>query len=153
MKIEPFRRRTVAAVATLLLNASCEAPRSAPAPASLPASAPAKTVEPPTSAPAGAQAATLPTIQTPRYVRDVERIEPGRPARVAEVSADDGILKLSTQNVSRMRIERTKLPFDTTRSVVLRIDRESIEWLPGRDSIELELAPTGDWRAAPRKSP
>lgn len=80
----------------------------------------------------------------PPYLSIIERVDNADKARV-DATIDSNKLRLTTENVRRLRVTRRDLPIARDKSVFLRVDNFVLEWTPKSDAIELELGRNAGW--------
>ena len=89
----------------------------------------------------------------PDYITVLERFQTDEPARVELAITSPERLVIDTQNVRRLRVDRQRLPMNTRRSIVLRLDGQGIEWTADSDVSEFERSVNGEWTPARKRSP
>ncbi len=86
--------------------------------------------------------------ELPEYVTIVARYDVQQRA-AAEVRVEPGNrLVVNTRNVSRLHIDRDRVPLDRRRSISLQLDGQGLEWLAGSKVVEFERSVNGEWRPA-----
>lgn len=82
----------------------------------------------------------------------VKRFKAGISAEVTARTEGGQRLIVATQNVQRLRIARSDVPMvDATRSIVLLLDGQPLEWTAGSKVEEFERSENGRWQPAPRE--
>jgi hypothetical protein len=123
-------------------------PLTKPAPPVAEQPAPAEPVRP--AQPPDREPASEPPTPPP-YLHVLETARRDRRATVDARVEPPATLRVATQNVRRLRIDRDRLPLPTTGSVELRIDGQGFEWTSRYDIIDLELSPSGTWKVVERR--
>lgn len=88
--------------------------------------------------------------ELPEYITRLERIESARGHRLDAEFRQQGVIVLSTANIRRLRVERSRLPTRVASSIAVRIDGQGIEWSPRHQWIELERSSVGQWQVVAR---
>lgn len=131
-----------------------DAPRAAGSrPAALPQSAPVSAPSAPASSqsqpessqsqPASQPIDALP--KTPDFLAILGRVADGKRVTLDAQIEPNNTLRLTTENVERIRLTRKGLPLPRDRSVAVIIDQQGIEWTSSTDVVELERSPGGTW--------
>ena len=92
-----------------------------------------------------------PAPPIPPYANIVEQFQPGQHGEVAGTIESETKLLVDTRNVKRLRLTREGTPLSRTRSVVLQLDGQGIEWSAKHIAIELERSPGGSWEVVARR--
>jgi hypothetical protein len=87
----------------------------------------------------------------PRYLEIVEETDPIQRASIEVTLTPPRKLELDTRNVKLLRLTRDGLPLTRSRSIVLQIDGQGIEWTPKYMAVELERSPAGEWTVVRRR--
>ena len=121
-------------------SAASQATASASAPASRPASADSGPTSTPTSAPQ-----LQPLLEVPEFIRIEGLDRAGRSPRMRATVAAGNQLILDTENITRFAIAREKLEMARDRSIVLRIDGQTMEWRANSPVREFVRSQSGIW--------
>lgn len=114
---------------------------------------PAPTHDPPSAAPPSNINMDQPAESKPPppFLAVVEEINPARRSTVTAELHPPRKLVVNTTNVKRLRLTRERLPLTHSRSIVLRIDDQGIEWTSKHVAIELERSAAGEWTVVKRR--
>ncbi len=117
-----------------------------------PAPPPQRTGRPPRPGeeqPLGPPAATLaPPAEEPAlpdYLHVLDRFDRAKPYKLTARQEQPARLRVTTDNVRRIRLERPLLDLNTSGSISLQIDSQGIEWTPRTPVLELERSVNGEW--------
>ena len=120
-------------------------------PATEPRAASGKATTEPPGQPIDMEVPEEPQPRTPSYIEIVDDIKPGeQPVVWAEVVSPTKLV-IETDNVQMLRVTREGTSLSRTRSIVLRIDGQGIEWTPKYIAVELERSPAGEWTVVRRR--
>ncbi len=118
------------------------------APTSTPASAPTSEPSPATQPSAQSKPATQPIDAlplTPEYLHILERSTAGKKVVLDSKVEEGNTLKITSENVQRIRLTRKGLPLPRGKSIAIVIDQQGIEWTTSADVVELERSSNGAW--------
>lgn len=83
--------------------------------------------------------------ELPKYLKVTSLYDRKQAADVRIRIEPGNRLILDTRNVQRIRIDRSALPLQPDRSIVLRLDGQGIEWRADSQVTEFERSANGDW--------
>lgn len=140
---DPVARTENNARRTATQSAPASQPASAPTPATTPTTQPAATQPTTQSKPATQPIDALPP--TPEYLRILERAAAGKKVSLDVKIEGTNTLKITSDNVERIRLTRKNLPLPRGKSVAIMIDLQGIEWTASTEIVELERSANGAW--------
>lgn len=127
---------------------TAESPQAAPPTAQSDAANPTRPQRVPPQTTDRPQTPPPPRPDVPPFVRGVEPLRPTEDTRITADFDANGDLIITTDNVRRFRIVRRGMPMPQYRNLIVRIDKQNIEWTERYAEIELAQARSGLWEVA-----